>query len=225
MTTNETQFPKATPQLRDLLDRFGSQVSRNLNCHIIGRIEKFDKTKNTIEASCGLKRQYSDGTIVEFPKFIDVPVLTLTGGDSFLTLPIKAGDWCLLLFCDRDIDSWWYSGEVREPNSPRHHSLSDAVALVGLRPATEALPLLDDQAILNGGTSGVGIKNNYGQVTIDTAGKTTIANQAASLKTILDNLLTALSTLAVDPGSHVILPTTSTAILQAKTQLALLMNA
>ena len=219
------QFPKATPQLRDLLDMYGKQVSQNLNCHLIAQVESFDKMKNTITASCALKRLYSDGTIAEFPKFTDVPIITLFGGNSFLSFPVKKGDWCLLLFCDRDIDSWWYSGEVREPNSPRYHALSDAVALVGLRPATEVLALTDDAATLHAGDVPLVLKNDNGQIKISTDGKSSISNSITSLKTVLDSLMTALTTLAVDPGSHIILPTTATAINNAKAQLALLMEA
>ena len=221
----EYQFPKADPQLRDLLDRHGTQVAQNLNCHVIAKVESFNKSKNTITASCSFKRQYSDGTIVEFPKFTDIPVITLCGGKSFLSMPIQQGDWCLLLFCDRDIDSWWYSGEVREPNSPRYHSLADGIALVGLKPATDCFEL-STVCSLNGADKTVSLKNDRGELTMSAAGKAKIKNDTQSLKTILDSILTALAspTAGVDPGTHLFLPTIAIALNNAKSQLALLME-
>lgn len=157
---DDLQFPKATPSTRDMLDRVKQDCSRELNCHLVCKVESFNKSKNTITASAATKRRYSNGTVVEFPVFSDVPVITLSGGDSFLSFPIKAGDWCLLLFNDRDIDSWWYSGAVTYPNSPRYHSLSDGIALVGLRPASDPLALVDDAVLLNAADKKINIKND-----------------------------------------------------------------
>jgi hypothetical protein len=157
MTDN---FPKATPSTRDMLDRVKQDCSREMNCHLVCRVESFDDAKNTITASAAMKRRFTDGTEVEFPVFTDVPVLTLSGGGAFLSFPIKAGDWCLLLFNDRDIDSWWYSGQVTYPNSPRHHSLSDGIAFVGLRPASDPFALVTDAVQLHAKAELIRIKND-----------------------------------------------------------------
>jgi hypothetical protein len=156
---SDLQFPKATPSTRDMLDRVKQDSARELNCHLVCRVESFDKDKNTITASAATKRKYSDGSEVDFPLFVDVPALTLSGGGAFLSFPIKAGDWCLLLFNDRDIDSWWYSGEVKAPNTPRYHSLSDGIAFVGVRPASDPFALTDDAVTLDAGAELVRIKN------------------------------------------------------------------
>jgi hypothetical protein len=139
-------------------------------------VESFDKKKNTIKASSAIKRRYSDGTEVEFPLFTDVPVVTPSGGGAFLSFPISQGDWCLLLFNDRDMDSWWYSGEVKFPNSPRYHSLSDGIAIVGIRPASDAFALHDDAVTL-------GLDANLLRV----------MNQNKNLKVLIDSLFTLLS--------------------------------
>jgi hypothetical protein len=48
-------------------------------------------------------------------------------------MPIQSGDTCLVLFCDRDLDNWFESGQITTLNSNRVHDLSDGVALVGIR--------------------------------------------------------------------------------------------
>ena len=57
----------------------------------------------------------------------DVPV--------FMPVPfeVNAGDACLVIFADRDIDAWFESGEAEVPPSGRMHSLSDGFAFVGFR--------------------------------------------------------------------------------------------
>jgi hypothetical protein len=177
---NENNLPKAQPQLRDLLDKVKSDVKKELNCHLVAQVESFDKAKNTITARASIKRAYSNGTEVEFPLFTDVPVMTLSGGGAFISMPITKGDWCLLMFNDRDIDSWWYSGTVAVPNSPRLHSLSDAIALVGLTPATEAFALVDDAVLMDAGEHKFNIKNDV-----------------KNLKTLLDKLITLVGKIIV----------------------------
>jgi len=181
--TIDNQFPKAQPQLRDLLDKVKADVKKELNCHLIAKVESFDKAKNTIKASSAMKRKFSNGDEVEFPVFTDVPVVTLSGGGAFLSMPIKAGDWCLLLFNDRDIDSWWYSGTVTVPNSPRLHSLSDGIALVGIAPATAPFELKDDAVTLNMDTFMLRLKNDN-----------------KNLKTLVDSLIDLVGKI-VTPGN------------------------
>jgi len=57
-----------------------------------------------------------------------------------MTFPVAAGDDCLLVFCSRSIDEWWISGEKHVPHDLRKHDLSDAIAIVGIRPKPRALP-------------------------------------------------------------------------------------
>lgn len=218
------QFSKADPQLRDLFDSFGRQVSQNLNCHIVGQVESFDKNKNTITASVAFKKQFSDGTIAEFPLFADVPIITLSGGSSFLSMPIKKGDWCLLLFCDRDIDNWWYSGEKSTPNTPRLHSFSDAIALVGLKPANEAFELSDTQVTLNASDLPLSLKNDNAELKIGSSGKTKLSNANADFKTILVSIIDEIKNLNIDPATYKVLAPNLVTLELVKTKIGLLLE-
>lgn len=102
------------------------------NCVSLGTIQSFNATLQTAEISINYKRKV--GTeFIEYPLLVDCPVIFLTGGEARLTLPVAQGDTCIVLFCDRDIDTWFDSGQITEPNSRRIHSLNDGVALVGIR--------------------------------------------------------------------------------------------
>jgi len=63
----------------------------------------------------------------------DVPVIFPGSGDYALTFPVKQGDECLLIFCERSIDNWNEKGDVQEQSDYRQHHAADAIAIVGLR--------------------------------------------------------------------------------------------
>lgn len=137
--------PIETPDLRALLNAHRDEIFASLNCHQTGTVVSFDAEKQTAVVSTNARRVIYDRPktengelpqtprIIDYPLLTDVPVFFASGGNARLTLPITAGDTCLLMFNDRDIDAWWASGQVVEPNSPRMHSLSDAMAIVGIR--------------------------------------------------------------------------------------------
>ena len=84
---------------------------------------------------------------------------------------------------------------------------SDGIALVGVRHLKSAQPTATQSVSINGGSKKVSIKNSV-----------------TNLKTVLDHLITALTTLAVNPSTHMIMPTTVTALTNVQAELATLMD-
>lgn len=128
--------------LKDLLDLLRRDIMLSLNCHALATVKSFDEDAQTIEALINYKKSFvqknADGTtgtiLVDYPILIDVPVIVLQGGKGAITFPITKGDSCLILFNDRDIDNWIFSGQSDQPPATnRLHSFADGVALVGLR--------------------------------------------------------------------------------------------
>jgi hypothetical protein len=207
----DLQFPRASPTTADMLNRVKYDASREVNCHLICKIESIDIAKNTITCSSAFKRRMSDDTELEYPVFVDVPLFILSGGGASLFIPPKVGDWCLLCFNDRDIDNWWYSGEVRTPASPRAHSLSDGIAIVGVRPQSDPLALVLDAVTLNAIELPINIKNNDCEIAINAgitldgkAKKVAVKNSANNLKAVLekiiDDIATQVATGVAPPG-------------------------
>jgi hypothetical protein len=58
----------------------------------------------------------------------DVP----SGAD--LVVPVAVGDTGLLVFADDSLDVWLSKGGLVDPLDDRHHALSDAIFIPGLRP-------------------------------------------------------------------------------------------
>lgn len=126
--------------LDDLLDLKLNQLAANLNCIQIGKIESYDKTNQAVEIQLQVKRRIDD-QIIDYPLLIECPLIVLQGGGGYLEFPVSPGDYCLVLFNDRDIDNWYVSGAYKEPNTKRKHNLSDGFALVGINPKISALSL------------------------------------------------------------------------------------
>ena len=98
-------------------------------------------------------------------------------------MPITAGDTCLVLFNDRDIDNWFQSGQVGPVATSRLHSMSDGIALVGIRSLANSIEGYDmTRAMLFNGTTQVGVSATHVK----------IANNLTTLNTLLQNLITTI---------------------------------
>lgn len=230
----DLQFPRATPTTADMLNRVKYDVSREINCHLICKIESIDAAKNTITCTSAFKRRLSDDTELEYPLFIDVPLMILSGSGAHFLIPPKVGDWCLLCFNDRDMDNWWYSGEVRTPASPRAHSLSDGIAIVGVRPQSNPLNIVLDAVTLDALDLPIKFKNQDCEISIDgkisldaKAKKLALKNSANTLKAVLETMLDQL-VIGIQSGSNsggtVLFSALANAVTTAKTQIATLLE-
>lgn len=79
-------------------------------------------------------------TNTNLPLLVDVPVVTIGGGDYVLTMPIQEGDEAIVLFSDMDFDSWFQSGGTGNAQVAKdRHDLWDGVAIVGPRSTPNAI--------------------------------------------------------------------------------------
>jgi len=77
----------------------------------------------------------------------DVPCIFPRVENFSITTPVKIGDNCIVFFACSGIDHWVLRGEKEylvedgrpEPASRRHHSLTDAIALVGISSFTDVI--------------------------------------------------------------------------------------
>lgn len=207
--TNRILGPVSQVEIRDVLSRTKSDVAYSLNCIQVAEIISYDAAKNTASVQIQFKRQLATGESMPYPVLQDCPVVFLSGGTSYLSFPIQAGDTCLVLFNDRDIDTWWLTGEVNVPATPRCHSLSDGFVLVGVRNQTNAEALLETVVVLNGGLQKIVIKNDI-----------------ANLKLLIDSLITALNGLIITVAgtTGVVSPASQVALNLIKTQFGTLLS-
>lgn len=147
-----------TPNLNDFIDARVQRMMASMACVGIGTIQSFNATQQTASVSMNYKRILKGAAMAEnnidtvdvikdYPILVKVPVVFLGGGAGRLTFPVTQGDPCVLFFNDRDMDTWIETGiAINPPNSERMHSMTDAIALVGIR--SNANPLSDFNTII-----------------------------------------------------------------------------
>lgn len=111
------------------------QMFCELRVAIPGIIQSFDATKQTATVQIAIKEKLKVGLIVkdvDIDVLRDVPICTMRAGAFAVTIPVQAGDECLLIFGDACIDGWWQSGGMQTQMDRRRHDLSDAFAIVGI---------------------------------------------------------------------------------------------
>jgi hypothetical protein len=189
--------------LKDVLDLYKKNMLLDLFCHHIGTVQSFNGATQTATATINYKKTYflPDSTgnyvpqLVDYPILMDCPVICLGGGNTSLTFPIAAGDECLVLFNDRDMDNWFQGGAGAALATPRLHSFSDGIILVGVRSSGKVLQSYDTvRAVLQNGTTLVGVNTSKVKVANATY---TLNGLLQNLMTQLTDLTTALSTLTV----------------------------
>lgn len=122
--------------LTEALSQWFTKFSQSFFAVKIGKITAVNYPNQTVDVQ--VMHKMKDDTFPTLNKLRDYPLLTkvpfvvLGGGNSHITFPIAVGDYCLLLFCDYEIDRWWLTGEGQPSVIDRRHNISDAFALVGV---------------------------------------------------------------------------------------------
>lgn len=202
------------PELMDVLDAHKKDIGLSLNCHALATIQSFDAATQTCRATINYTKTVSqtapNGKVISVPKpypiLVNVPIISLFGGVAGVTFPIKKGDTCVILFNDRDIDNWFISGDTNaETVTKRTHSLSDGLALVGVRSKKNALSNYDtSNLVLFHGANKITVSESNiviekGPVKITVGDKVKIENATGSLLPILNELVVDLLSL---PSSY-----------------------
>lgn len=134
-----------TEQIEASLERYGDHLKRSINTAIPGFIEDYDPETRTCTATPAisdyLESDGDDPVNFDWPPIPDCPVWYLGGGGFVAAPPLKKGDPCLIIFCQRPIDEWWNSnGQTKVvPALMDTHSESDAIVLAGYLCPQEAI--------------------------------------------------------------------------------------
>ena len=157
-------------RLEGLLTRIMSEVKSDIRVALPAKVVSFNASKQTISCiptvrelvNLNGKVSYKDLPILE-----DVPIIMPRAGGWVITLPIKPGDECMVVFQDLCIDGWWFRGDIQNWNDLRRHDLSDAIAIFS--------PWSQPNVISNYITDGIELRS------IDGSTKITIKNNKISI--------------------------------------------
>lgn len=153
------ETPSRSPDLEELLELAVESYLLDLHVALPAKIEKYDHEKQEAEVKPLVQRLVAseDGQEIPevLPKISGVPVVWPRGGDFFIHLPVKAGDFCLLIFNSYPIDAYKAGkGKDAPPNEFATHELGHAVALMGFAPFAEAIADADKDNLVLGRQNG-----------------------------------------------------------------------
>lgn len=152
-----------SPDMADIIRQAIEDRLAEVHVMLPGRIDAYDADlqKADVEPLIRRLQETVDGEIKEdLPVIPGVPVVFPRAGGFKITMPIAKGDRCMLVFCERSIDTY-QTGQGRrgddttlihqtDPGTFEMHNLSDPVALLGWYNDAEALspaPDADDMVI------------------------------------------------------------------------------
>lgn len=153
-----------TPSLSQRLDNSpdsfkatSKAVMSRLRVAMPGIIKNFDSIRQTVNVDIAVYDRiqpylpasiptYSSTTgDIKIPTLLDVPLCIPRGGNFALTIPVSAGDECLVIFADMCINQWFDNGGYTNVQQVlRRHDLSDAFAI--LAPTSQPKKLMAYQS-------------------------------------------------------------------------------
>lgn len=163
------------------------------NCHTAmpGIITSYNASTNKATIQPALNKAFLSGE-KPLPILENVPIM-FPGGSGFnVTFPVNAGDYVLLIFCERSIDLWKSVGGQVTPDDPRKFHLSDAIAIPGLQDFRgDFSDRNNTDFTISFGGSTIRIEPS-GAVIIETGSTVAIGNTTTELLDIVSQLMTLL---------------------------------
>lgn len=133
-TLNKFNYLASTPDMGSIMKANALSTISDLDCVKIGIVQEFYPDDLTVQVQVAWKKTLGtnpDGTqnVKDYaPIYAKVCYC-----NPYITFPIEKGMECLLLFSDREIESWFINGDINPEGYTRMHDLTDCIALFGVR--------------------------------------------------------------------------------------------
>ncbi|MCQ9124369.1 Gp138 family membrane-puncturing spike protein [Rodentibacter caecimuris] len=152
-----------------------STALSEINVSLPGRIISYDPNSVRVVVQPTIPKRLANGEVLNAPQIVNVPVMfpmtDINGEVAQITLPVKSGDGCLLIFSQRSLENW-LSGSNDAPDDPRMFDLSDAFCVMG---GNSRSPSADGENLC--------IKYGSGEIKIAPSGNIMIKSPDVSVKT------------------------------------------
>lgn len=152
----------------DIIKEIAEGIFSEKHFCLPAKIETYDFSNQKASVKPLIKRLYKDDTVLSLPIIHNVPVIQYTSGVAGLTIPIKLGASCLLIFAERSLENWLSTGGEVDAGDPRKSDLTDAIAIIGLNSFNiNSLATNNEDVILQNDGSTIIIKPN-GDIEVQT---------------------------------------------------------
>lgn len=155
-----------TPTLGELLLRTVSTALAGVNTALPARVVRFYPEERKADVQPLIRKQMADGTTMDYPTILAVPICYPASGQALFYFPLAAGDSLLLVFSQASTDNWLFS-QTKTPVDPEddtRFNISDAFAIPGVFPFPLSTTIWGSQTLTKD-TSSVIIKHNIGKST------------------------------------------------------------
>ena len=195
MKINSSFNQKAVqPQLTSVVENECQKFLLNMLCCRVGIVEEYYPESLTVDVIPVNKITLgwnADGS----PKLKDWAKIRafVCFADKYITQPINKGDECLLVFSDRELETWFINGNTNGLKHSRMHDETDCIAIMGIRSIPNLITVLTDCLHLFYKNSDIQIKENainINALTLNIVGNTVQTGNTTQTGTIqADNLI------------------------------------
>ena len=144
-----------TTSLGEILEKSRSSATSGIFTAIPAKVLRFDAAKKTVDVEPMVRLpvvgEDEEIEAEEIPNIPNVPVMYPASSACFVSFPLAAGDFVLLVFSMLSTNEWRLTGEKSTPLDTRRHGLGSAFAIPGAFPDGGAVAPGDD-----GGTLAIG---------------------------------------------------------------------
>ena len=135
--------------ITDWNDFVSDQFKKNLYTCLPGLIVSYETSTKRATIESAIRRVKTDGTTMDYPSLLDVPILFPSGGGYILQFPLDVGDPVLVLFSQRDLTDFKSTFEKSTPNNYGMFTLKDSIAIPGFGALTNVPAVPDALTIQN----------------------------------------------------------------------------
>lgn len=132
-------------------DKFAEHITSNMYCSLLAIVSSVNYENQTLEANpVTIMRTVDDnGKLHDFklPMLIDVPFQCYKGGGYSITVPVKEGDECLIVFTDVDFSAWFQNGGFNFAEHSFKHAYSNAIAIIGFSSEVNSIQNYNPNAV------------------------------------------------------------------------------
>ena len=137
MTLNNMLARSATKTQASIMNNSIESHLASMNCIKIGIVQEYYPDTRTAKVYLVNKKCNgitNDGLQItsEYPP-IYPRIMFIGTVDNGMDYKVQLGDEVLVFFCDRELESWWNTGEISQLNSFRTHHMTDCIAIAGIR--------------------------------------------------------------------------------------------